>query len=58
MKESKILIVGTLNDETWSRRQRHCRNVLSPMGISVCINAGNGMGGGITPKIFVYEERD
>jgi len=52
---SKIVIVGDLMDETFSRRQKHCRKVLSPAGISVCINAGCGMGGGITPKILLYE---
>lgn len=54
---SKIVIVGDLMDETFSKRQKHCRKVLSPAGICVCVNAGCGMGGGgITPKILLYED--
>lgn len=44
-KESTILIIGMLNDETYSKRQKHCRRVLSVAGISPCIPAGCGMGG-------------
>ena len=55
---NKIIIVGDLKDETFMRRQKHCRKVLSSLGICVCINAGCGMGGGITPKVIFYEEKN
>lgn len=57
MRTDRIIEVGMLNDEVYSKRQRHCRRVLSAEGICVCVNAGCGMGGGITPKIIeVYED--
>ena len=54
----KILVVGMLNDATFLKRQKHCRRVLSGNGISVCIPAGCGTGGGVTPKVILaYENR-
>lgn len=47
-----------LSDEIYIRRQKHCRRVLFTYGICVCINAGCGMGGGITPKILEIDESD
>lgn len=56
MRTDRIVVVGILTFPEWIRRQRHCRNVIHPSGISVCINAGCGMGGGITPKVLVLYE--
>ena len=57
MKIERIIIVGMLSDETYIKRQKHCRRVLSPKGVSVCIPAGCGTGGGVTPKfIMLYED--
>ena len=52
---NEIIIVGTLEGGAYAKRQKHCKRVLSTDGICVCIPAGCGMGGGITPKIVVYE---
>ena len=55
--KNKIIVVGMLNDETFIKRQKHCRRVLSAYGISPCIPAGCGTGGGVTPKVIeVYED--
>lgn len=54
----RITIIGMLDDETSRKRQKHCRRVLSPIGIAPCIPAGCGMGGGITPKIMESYETD
>lgn len=54
--KNEIIVVGMLSDETYRKRQKHCRRVLSAEGICVCICAGMGMGGGITPKILVIDE--
>lgn len=53
---NEIIIVGTLEGGAYAKRQKHCKRVLSTDGICVCIPAGCGMGGGITPKIAVYEQ--
>lgn len=42
----KIVVVGELMDEIFSKRQKHCRRVLASFGIAPCIPAGCGMGGG------------
>ena len=51
MRTDKIIEVGMLADEIYSRRQKHCRRVLSAEGICVCVNAGCGMGGGLLLKL-------
>ena len=56
MKTDRIIIVGMLNDEVYAKRQKHCRRVLSDEGISVCIPAGCGTGGGITPTLIEIDE--
>lgn len=42
---NEIIIVGMLSDETFIKRQRHCRRVLSTDGLCVALTAGMGMGG-------------
>lgn len=56
-KSNQIEVVGMLSDEVYIRRQKHCRRVLFTCGICVCVNAGCGMGGGITPKILEIDEK-
>jgi hypothetical protein len=57
MRIDRIIVVGMLSDETYKKRQKHCRRVLSPAGMSVCIPAGCGTGGGVTPKVIeVYDD--
>lgn len=45
MRTDKIIIIEMLSDPTYLRRQKHCRRVLDPQGIAVCIPAGCGCGG-------------
>lgn len=55
--KAEIIVVGMLSDPVFIRRQKHCRRVLSTEGVCVCIPAGCGTGGGITPKIIeTYED--
>ena len=46
-----------LSDEVYAKRQKHCRRVLSPEGLCVCVTAGMGMGGGSVPKVIEIDEQ-
>ena len=52
---NKIEIAGMLCDDVYINRHNDCRKVFDTDGIAPTICAGCGMGGGITPKIVVYE---
>lgn len=43
--KNEIIVVGMLSDETYKKRQKHCRRVLSTEGLCVALTAGMGMGG-------------
>ena len=51
-----IIELGMLSDELYSKRHDIGRRVYGIWGIAPVITAACGMGGGITPKILVYEE--
>lgn len=55
--KNEIIVVGLLSDEVYKKRQKHCRRILLPEGICVCVTAGMGMGGGIVPKIIETYEK-
>lgn len=56
MKSDDIIVVGLLSDETFIKRFKQIRRVLSADGICVTIPAACGLGGGVTPKIILIDE--
>ena len=55
MMKDEIIVLGLLSDETFIRRYKQVRRVVWPDGLFETLTAGMGMGGGVTPKIMVYE---
>lgn len=56
MRTNDIIELGMLSDELFIKRFKQIRRVFCCEGIAPTIPAACGEGGGITPKIMVYED--